>query len=434
MDESGQVDFLVNSDGDNAPRLVCMKYFINLFGDDRNCGTSHKHAWKSIDRVNVSRLEPGDSVWFHAHQTFKGNLFLANSNLLTGDRPITFGSYGDGVATIDAGTSYGFYAKNQANVRITNLNFIGSDQNSDSGICFVNTLTEHRILSNIRIDNVDVSGFRDAGIRIASEPIDGGLCGFSDVKITHANVHDNGDTGITTIGQWHPEERGYAHADIYVGHCAVYRNFGAPNQELHTGNGIVLSQVDGATIEHCEVYENGKLNSYEEGGPVGIWTWDSNRVLIQFNKSHHNKTGSSKDGGGFDLDGGVRNAIVQYNHSHDNDGPGFLLAQFTCAKAFHNNVIRHNLSENDGQKNSYGGIHLWSTGANGGIRNTTIYGNTVRTSKSANGNPSAVDCSSDGIHNIGFYNNIFQSDGIAALIRGKDNPEVLFEGNTHLVG
>ena len=212
------------------------------------------------------------------------------------------------------------------------------------------------------------------------------------MKITHANVHDNGDAGINCFGAWNPEDEEYAHANIYVGNCRAYRNAGIPGKESHSGNGIILAQVDGATIEHCETYENGRLNDHEGGGPVGIWTWDSNRVVIQFNESHHNRTGSSKDGGGFDLDGGVRNAIVQYNYSHDNDGAGYLLAQFEGAKAFHGNVIRYNLSENDGRRNSFGGIHLWSTGANGGIRNTTIYQNTVLTSKSATGNPAAVDC------------------------------------------
>ena len=127
------------------------------------------------------------------------------------------------------------------------------------------------------------------------------------------------------------------------------------------------------------------------------------------------------------------NAIVQYNHSHDNDGAGYLLAQFEGARAFYGNVIRYNLSENDGRRNSFGGIHLWSTGANGGIRNTTIYQNTVLTSKSATGNPAAVDCPSDGISNIHFYNNTFKTDGDAVLIRGEDNPEVIFEGNTCLI-
>lgn len=408
-----------------------MDYYISPFGNDSNSGISQKQPWQSIDQVNATRLQPGDSVWFHANQTFKGNLTLSEAGISVSDEPITFGSYGEGRATIDAGVGHGFLAKNRGSVRIVNLNFVGAgpEENKSSGIWFVNSLSEQKKLTHICIEKVNVSGFKYAGIGIAAQPIDKGWSGFSNVKITHANVHDNGDVGISSIGAWNPEEAGYSHTDIYVGHCRVYRNFGIPGKGSHSGSGIVLAQVDGATIEHCEAYENGKLNDCEVGGPVGIWTWDSNRVIIQFNESHHNRTGSSKDGGGFDLDGGVRNAIVQYNYSHDNDGAGYLLAQFAGAKAFHNNVIRYNVSENDGRNNTYGGIHFWSTWANGGIRNTTIYRNTVCTSKSATGNPAAVDCVSSKIHNIRFYNNTFKTDGKAVLIRGKDNPEVIFEGN-----
>ena len=408
-----------------------MDYYISPFGDDLNAGISTKQPWRSIDRVNATQLQPGDSVWFHANQILKGNLTLSEANVHTVSKPITFGSYGDGNATIDAGTGVGLFVKNCGGVQIINLNFVGAgiEQNISSGIWFVNTLPEHKKLKHIHIDRVDVSGFKHAGICLTTQPIDGGWCGFSDVKIMNVNVHDNGDAGISCIGTWNPEEEGYSHTDIYVGKCRAYRNFGIPGKGSHSGNGIVLAQVDGATIEHCEAYQNGKLNDCEIGGPFGIWTWDSNRVVIQFNESHHNRTGSSKDGGGFDLDGGVRNSIVQYNYSHDNDGAGYLLAQFDGARAFHNNVIRYNVSENDGQKNSYGGIHLWSTGANGGVRNTTIYRNTILTSKSA-GNPAAVDCMSEGIYNICFYNNTFKTDGEAVLIRGKANPEVIFEGNT----
>ncbi len=409
-----------------------MDYYISAFGNDSNSGISQKQPWQSIDRVKATQLLPGDSVWFHANQIFKGNLTLSESDVPTLDKPITFGSYGESKATIDAGTGAGFIAKNRGGVQIVDLNFVGAgaDKNNSSGLWFVNTLPEHKKLKHIRIDKVDVSGFKHAGICIAAQPIDKGWRGFSDVKITYANVHDNGDAGINCFGAWNPEEGGYAHADIYIGNCCVYKNVGISGKGSHSGNGIVLSQIDGATIEYCEAYQNGELNDCEVGGPVGIWTWDSNRVLIQFNESHHNRTGSCKDGGGFDLDGGVRNSIVQYNYSHDNDGAGYLLAQFEGAKAFHNNVIRYNVSENDGRKNSYGGIHFWSTGANGGIRNTTIYRNTILTSKSSAGNPAAVDCMSEGVQNIYFYNNTFKTDGKTVLIRGEDNPEAIFEGNT----
>jgi hypothetical protein len=172
------------------------------------------------------------------------------------------------------------------------------------------------------------------------------------------------------------------------------------------------------------------LNDYEGGGPVGIWAWDANGVTIQYNASHHNRTGSSKDGAGFDLDGGVTNSIVQYNYSHDNDGAGYLLAQFGGARPFYGNTLRYNLSVNDGRRNSYGGIHFWSTGASGGITDTTFYANTIYMAESTDGNPTVVDCTSNEIRNIRFYNNSFQTDGNAVLVRGQTNREVVFEGNT----
>lgn len=411
-----------------------MDYYINKIGNDSNTGISIQSPWLSIDRINSTRLNAGDSVWFQAHQTFKGNLILSGLDIECSDKPITFRSYGEGRATIDAGNGSGLLCCDSNGVHIIDLNFVGdgTDRNNGSGIRFVNTHPGHKKLTNIRIEKVEISGFKNSGICIAAEPIDGTWSGFSNVKITHANIHDNGDAGINCYGIWNPEHEGYSHQDISIGYCQVYRNEGLPGKATHTGNGIVLAQVDGGIIEYCQVYENGRLNSSDEGGPVGIWAWDSNQVLIQCNESHHNRTGSSKDGAGFDLDGGVQNSMVQYNYSHDNDGAGFLLAQFDGARAYHSNIIRYNLSENDGRSNTYGGIHFWSTGANGGIRNITIYRNKVITRKAVNGNPVAVDCVSKGIQNICFYNNTFITDGKVSHIRGKSNPAVIFEDNACL--
>ena len=67
------------------------------------------------------------------------------------------------------------------------------------------------------------------------------------------------------------------------------------------------------------------------------------------------------------------------------------------------------------------------------IRNTTIYQNTIISSKSTNGNPAAVDYMTNGIHDIRFYNNTFKTDGKATVIRGEENPEGIFEGNNSMI-
>ena len=411
-----------------------MDYYVSLLGDDSNSGLSEIQPWRSIERVNATQLLPGDSVWFKANQTFGGNLYVADirqSDKHTSSA-ITIGSYGCGKATINAGSGTGFTAKNRGGVHIVNLNFVGAgaSKNTGFGIRFINALPGNIKLADIRIHRVDVSGFKHSGIGFTAEPTDKSWSGFRKVRITNTTSHNNGDAGISCMGAWNPEQDGYAHADFYIGNCSAYRNAGIPGKGSHSGSGIVLAQVDGALIEHCRAYENGRLNDYEGGGPVGIWTWDANRVVIQFNESHHNRTGSSKDGGGFDLDGGVTNSVVQSNYSHDNDGAGYLLAQFEGARPFYGNVLRYNLSVNDGRRNSYGGIHLWSTGANGGIRDTTLYANTVYMAQSADGNPAAVDCTSEGTRNIRFYNNCFHTDGKIALIRGQRNQNVVLKDNT----
>ncbi len=411
-----------------------MDYYVSPLGDDSNSGLSETYPWRSIARVNATQLFPGDSVWFKANQTFVGNLRLAKVKQGQTDKVcvVTIGSYGSDRATIDAGSGSGFTAKDRGGVHLVNLNFVGAgaSKNTGSGVSFINTLPRNSKLSDIRIHRVDVSGFKYAGVNFIAQPTDNSWSGFRDVKITNTTSHDNGDAGISCIGPWNPEQKGYAHADFYIGNCSAYRNAGIPGKVSHSGNGIVLAQVDGAIIEHCRAYENGRLNDYEGGGPVGIWAWDANRVVIQFNESHHNRTRSSKDGGGFDLDGGVTNSVVQHNYSHDNDGAGYLLAQFEGARPFYGNLICNNLSVNDGRKNSYGGIHLWSTGANGGITDTRFYGNTVYMTKSIDGNPAGVDCSSEGIRSIRFHNNYVHTDGKAVSIRGQANRNVVFENNT----
>ncbi|HEY9704115.1 MAG TPA: right-handed parallel beta-helix repeat-containing protein, partial [Allocoleopsis sp.] len=165
----------------------------------------------------------------------------------------------------------------------------------------------------------------------------------------------------------------YAHKNVVIKHVFAYDNSGKNGPQIpNTGSGIIISDVDGGLIERCVAYHNGWLCNSLQGGPVGIWAWDSNNITIQYNESYNNKTNGKKDGGGFDLDGGMKNSVMQYNYSHDNDGHGYLLAQFPYARKSYNNVVRFNISQNDGRKNRTGGIYFW-----GDFRNTEVYNNTV---------------------------------------------------------
>jgi hypothetical protein len=380
-------------------------YYVSPSGNDSNTGISSGKAWKTIDKVNGVAFKAGDRILFEGGKKFVGSLKLDTADDGTLANPVTVGSYGKGRATISSGTDHGFYAHNCAGFCVNDIVFVGAGRTVDgdfSGIVFYTDLDTGAKLEYVRVNNVDVSGYRKTGILISAD--NPSNSGFRDVRITNAEVHNNGYAGISSIGYWPPDPSNRPHRAIYVGNCRIYDNAGIPGMKPHSGNGIVLSGVDGAVIEYCEAFNNGWLCDAPGGGPVGIWAWEARDVVIQFCESHNNKT-SGGDGGGFDLDGGCVNCVMQYNYSHDNDGAGYLICQFGGASEFRNNVCRYNISENDaiGSRSPMGVIHFYSSGSSGGIRDTLVYNNTVYLSSATRG-PGIVAGSKT--YNTSIYNNI----------------------------
>jgi hypothetical protein len=408
-------------------------YYVSPSGNDENIGISPQQAWETIDRVNDHACKPGDRILFEGGQSFSGSLSLDPSDHGTPENPITIGSYGNGRATIRSGSRAGLYAFNTAAIEVKDLVFVGSGRNDPDGadgISFHVDRGDGIRLEHIRIDNLDVSAYRGAGIQLrATHP---GGSGFEDVRITHCVVHDNGDRGIASSGYWPPDPANRPHRNLYVGYCKVHDNPGIETKMSHTGNGIVLSAVDGAVIEYCEAYNNGALNSGSEGGPFGIWVWEATNVVIQFCESHHNRTNNGKDGGGFDLDGGSVGCVLQYNYSHDNHGAGYGLFQFFGASRYRDNIVRYNISENDGLI-GYGPISFWATFSGLGIRNTTIYNNTLYVSSDTGG--AGISESSPGasfVYNTRVYNNIIVTEaGKRALHIPRPSDRWSFQGNCY---
>ncbi len=329
-------------------------YYISPTGNDENAGTSPTSAWKSLSKINSLDLNPGDQVLLQRGYGYSGNLSFTQEDAGTPTAPITISSYGTGgTATINAGTGNAMFIYDVAGYNISNLKIVGSgiSTNTGEGIVAYNDLANNVKLDGITIKNVDVSGFRGYGIAI------GGWnqqSGFRNVKVTDVLTHDNGEGGLITYAQI-PN----VHENVYIGHVKAYNNLGVAGDPNPTGNGIVLGGVNGGTIERSVAYNNGSLCDAPEG-PVGIWAYDSKGITIQYNESYNNHTGGKADGGGFDLDRNVSNSIMQYNYSHDNDGAGYLLCHIVNNQNFTNNIVRYNISQNDGKKNSYGGIRVFT--------------------------------------------------------------------------
>lgn len=400
-----------------APSLA-IDYYVAAAGNDANPGTAAS-PWSTIGRVNGVALRAGDRVLFEGGATFGGQLTLNSGDTGTAASPIRITSYGTGRATIAAGNGRGLFAWNTAGLTISNLNFVGSGltTNTGDGISAYVDLGGGVKLAHLHIDRVEIRGFGGRAIAIGGG---NGTSGYKDVRITRAVLHDVRHDGLLTYGAAIG-----VHEGVLVQDVQAYAIPGLAGGSPHSGNGIVLGSVSGGTIERCVAHDNGAAGT----GSVGVWTYDSTGVVIQHNESYNNRTGGTVDGGGFDLDNNVSGSILRYNYSHDNDGAGLLVWSGVNNTNHRDNVVAYNVSQNDGRKNGYGGIHV-----GGRVYDADIVHNTVFLSPPATGTPAAIVVASTG-SGVHVRNNIFQTSGGAQLVRAPSNgTDLRFEGNTYWSG
>ncbi|APG60339.1 right-handed parallel beta-helix repeat-containing protein [Christiangramia salexigens] len=389
-------------------------FYLSVDGNDNNSGNSPDEAWRTIAQLNKVDFKPGSQIFLEGGEVFEGNLAFNEKDGNDETKPIVITSYGSGKASIKADNGFGIYAYNTAGFVISNLIIQGSGKttNDNSGINFYNDLSGDIKLSGITISDCEVSGFKDYGIVIGAW---NGNSGFKDVIIANNKVYDILDTGIASYGFFSSTKTGYAHSNIEVKNCEVF-DISGYDKPQHSGNGIVLSDVQNSVIEHSTVYDSG-YNNTNCGGPVGIWYWDSDTVTIQNCEVYNMSSGTGCDGGGFDMDGGVTNGIMQYNYSHDNDGAGFMIGQFEGARAMNNITVRYNISENDAATNG-GSVYIFN--GDTGLDDIFVYNNTLYISEqSTNTNAAAIKLLKWKLieGNIRFSNNIlYTSNGADAVM------------------
>lgn len=401
--------------------LSAASYYISNKGSDRNTGTDRNHPWLTFGNERGKMLKPGDSVLFIGGQKHRVNIFLEGGSISHPARRIVFSSYGEGIATIDAGDSTAFFFYNMAGITLCHLVIEGSGSHANKGSGIVFYADDSLRHEGISIVDAEVSGFGAHGILVSVNNERRAV--FASLVMERVNSHDNLLSGINTIGTFLMPGH-YSLEDLTIRDCKAWNNSGNPAYtENHSGNGIVCGSVRNGLIERCTAYENGKDNGCLYAGPVGIWCWASTHFTIQYCESHHNHTGTLKDGGGFDLDGGVTHSTLQYNYSHDNDGSGYLVCQFGGALAFENVTVRYNISENDGRKNETAGILFWAAASAGGIRNVYVYNNTIWLSPSKGNKACGILLDSGEMQNIFISNNIICTTGKAPLVRV--NPKAL---------
>src|SRR4051812_9191355 len=351
----------------SVPASAATTYYVGSNGDDAAPGTSAERPWRTPARVKAVDLEPGDRVLFEGGAVFAGGVELDAADAGTGTDPVIVGSYGDGRATLRAGSQPGVYAEDMGGlvVRDLRLEGPGMDLSNTDGLTVYASHPWGARLARVRVERVEAMGFGRSGVSIGSWA---GPAGFDGIELTDVDAHDNALGGVLVYAQ----ERA-AHRGVIVQRTRAWGNPGVAGLMRNSGNGIVVGGADGGLIEHSVAHDNGGRDDAGEGG-VGIWAYDSRGVVIQSNESYDNRTGGGVDGGGFDLDDRVSGSVIQYNRSHDNDGAGYLIANPSRDPVHADNVVRFNLSERDGRRNGYPGISIWRRTARLDVYHNTVVG------------------------------------------------------------
>jgi hypothetical protein len=372
-------------------------YYIDLkMGDDNNPGTIRKPL-KTLNELNKRIKKKVSGIYFAGGQIFDGTLLL-NDIIGTKKAPVIISSWGDGRAAINGNNKEAIRVENCQNLWINNLNIKGNGRkggNISNGLSIVRS-------SNCLVEQLSAEGFQKSGLE---------LFDCKDIQVKKVMAVNNGFCGINIMGS----NTGLS-GKILIQGCKAENNPGDPTiLDNHSGNGILVGVSDSVTIDHCTATNNGWDMPRQGNGPVGIWAWQSNHVTIQYCISYRNKTSkNAKDGGGFDLDGGVTNSVIQYCLSYENQGAGYGLFQYPGASDWSNNVIRYCISINDAMTTEgAGSFFIWNGSAESNqLTNCMIYNNFVYNSATP-----VISYENASAHkNFSFCNNIFLGSG--QLING----------------
>ena len=391
-----------------SPEGANVYYIDSQSGNDQADGLTPETAWKSLSKVGQLRLDAGDQVLLKAGCVWNGEKLTINEAKGSDDAKVVIGKYGEGELPIlnGQGGNWEYSRKeelatvhvfNSSDIIIENLevtNYDAEAANYGSGII----PESDKLLSAIVVEGRDAGQLKNITVRNnVVHDVNGRMTGGTSKSaggiIFYVNGTDftNPDNktwfdNISIVGN---EVYDVCHEAIYMqslwgkrplvaegdGEWAGWDNVYIAHNYIHhtAGDGIVIINTKNALAEYNLVDGVANEDYSSSGNPAhaGLWCWDANNVVMQYNEVCN--TESTKDGMAFDFDYGVQNSIYQYNYTHNNKG-GFFMVCPSPWGATVNCVARYNVSVNDG---GFDGTRIMRFGGQNSygiqVYNNTIY-------------------------------------------------------------
>jgi hypothetical protein len=316
-------------------------FHVDSTGDDGADGLSPRTAWRSLERVNSHVFQPGDRLLFRRGDRFEGQLRPQGSG--EPGRPVVVDVYGGGgrpLIEAEGRFNEALLLRNQEYWEINGLELTNTGPTREEHRAGVRVAAwdfgtmRHIHLKDLHVRDVNGSLVkRDPGEGHGIVWENGGdqvESRFDGLLIEGCRLERTDRNGICGYSPY-PTDRSVWYPSLNV----VIRG---NHLEDIGGDGIKVWGCEDALVEH-NVVRNGRQRCDDYA--AGIWPWNSDRTLIQFNEVSGMK--GQKDGQAFDSDGFCHGTVFQYNYSHDNEG-GFMLI---CGRENTGTVIRYNISQDD---------------------------------------------------------------------------------------
>jgi len=382
-----------------TPALSASYYVDCAASNDKGAGTSPETAWQTIDRVNRSNFQPGDSILFKRGCTWWEQLTVPSSG--AAGRPITFGAYGTGndpvfneSTLIVPGPSWRAELGGHRNV----WNAVVTTE--PEIVVFDSTHVGNRETSNAdlakefdwhwELGTLSVYSTTDPDLAYSSPGVEAGarsrgLYGWHKnyVTVRHISVRNCNDQGIANFGG---RDWTFDSVNIAYTQSEGIRNWGYD----------VTDNIDGLIVRNCNVSYTGDTGiyagNYARGGRIennivhhccwdaanfdtnaGIKIWGADLIgyTVTRNVSYKNGVASGVRGAGIWVDNTGGGHTVSHNHIHDNALMGiFIEKEHRSPDVISYNVVHDEAGAVDAYDGS--GIRISDN-----VRGNLVYNNTI---------------------------------------------------------
>src|SRR4051812_37169450 len=172
--------------GGSANGAATVTYYVSAAGNDAAAGTSPQAAWRTLAKGNNTKLAPGTAVLLEAGQTFAGPIVPWGSG--APGQAVTFGSYGQGRATISSTTNNIVFLHGVSYVTIENLRLTSDGADMHVIVSDPKTASTFVTIQNDLIENTAAFGINSPSFADHDWVIQGNT------------IRNTGETGVTFRG------------------------------------------------------------------------------------------------------------------------------------------------------------------------------------------------------------------------------------------